>query len=437
MYEIGLDLRIKGGKIILIYRGRVYEIQSNPREPDIYICQNGKILQTVRCGFYTEQIEKMIMQDKEFKSVTGRMIGRELLSDVLACAIDDGRELLDFGYTENLGLQRNEKRNKSWERIDNLRKQVTAMVRKRLQSFEEANAKPKAPEKAPAQDTAKSSLITKCTLSVAREEKNPSDMITDGVLAYGVDVGRFLFNEGRIVVYAISDLPHIGASDSFMTYQITKDSYQLLLKMSEKNAIPQPAVPSTITDPCRLGFLCGESAYCKRNTFTLEDVDMNNVEFMNKFDNKSNKFFYRGEAEREFYLVFSTAHDLDEYYIRVGDEEGIEPEKPLGTIIVPKEYENCWITEHRYYLDWEVVVAPVEGKYIKGYNNPYWKLLKDNTNAEPSGYKHAIFLDPEGRVFATTPLTELVIAETLEEYLQMSEEKVKSMCYCSEMSRAR
>lgn len=437
MYEIGLDLRIIGGKIILIYRGRVFEIRSNPREPDIYICQNDKILQTVRCGFYTEQIENMIKRSKEFASVTGRMIGRELLSDVLACAIDDGRELLDFGYTEKLALQRSEKRHKSWERIDNLRKQVTAMIRQRLQSFEEANAKPKAPEKAPAQDTAKSALITKLTLTVAREEKNTSDMITDGVLAYGVNVGRFLFNEGRIVVYAISDLPHIGASDSFMTYQITKDSYQQLLKMSEKNAIPQPAVPATVTDPCRIEFLCGESAHCKRNTFTLEDVDMDNVELMNKYDSMSSKFFYRGETEREFYLVFSTAHDLDEYYIRVGDEEGIEPEKPLGTIIVPKEYENCWITERRYYLDWEVVVAPVAGKYIKGYNDPYWKLLKDNTNAELSGYKYALFLDPEGRVFATTPLTELVIAETFEEYQQMSEEEVESLCYRSEMSRAR
>lgn len=432
MYEPGLDLRIKGGKIVLSYRGKEYEIRSNPREGDIHICQNDEILHTVRCGFYKEQIEKMIMRDKEFKSVTGRMIGRELLSDVLACTIDDGRESLDFGFAESLALHRGEKRDENSERNYELRKEEF-VTRRREALGMEASKKPKAPE----QDAAKSALITKCTLSVAREEKNPSDMITDGVLAYGVDVGRFLFNEGRIIVYAISDLPHIGASDSFMTYQITKDSYQLLLKMSEKNAIPQPAVPATITDPCRLGFLCGESAYCKRNTFTLEDVDMNNVEFMNKFDNMSNKFFYRGEAEREFYLVFTTAHDLDEYYIRVGDEKGIEPEKPLGTILVPKEYENCWITEHRYYLDWEVVVVPVEGKYIKGYNYPYWKLLKDNTNAELSGYKHALFLDPEGRVFATTPLTELVIAETFEEYQQMSEEQVKSLCYRSEMSRAR
>ncbi len=430
MYEPGLDLRIKGGRIILSYRGHEYKICSNPREPDIYICQEDKILQTVRNGFYTEQIQKMIMRDKEFKSVTGKMIGRERLSDVLACAIDDGRESLTFDYLEAFALQRDKKRHNNWERNYELRKEEF-VTRRRETLGTATNETPKALE----QDTAKKALVTKMTNTVAREEKNPSDMITDGVLAYGVNVGRFLFNNGRAVVYAISDLPHIGASDVFMTYQITKDSYQLLLKMSEKNRIPTPAVPATITDACRIEFLCGESAYCKRYSFTLEDVDMDHVEFMNQYDVMSSKFFYRGEAEREFYLVFSTAHDLDEYYIRVGDEEGIEPEKPLGTIIVPKEYENCWIAQQRYYLDWEVIVAPVEGKHIKGYNDPYWKLLKDNTAAEMN--KHAIFLDPEGRVFATTPLTELVIAETLEEYQLMSEEAVRSMCYRSEMSRAR
>lgn len=308
MYEIGLDLRIKGGKIVLTYRGEEYVIRSNPREPDIYICQNDVILHTLRNGFFTEQIEKMIIRDKEFKSATGCMIGREQLSDILASTIDDGRDSLTFGYAEELGRQRSNKRHERWERNYQLRLEEETIRRKEVRGMK-TNEKPNVTNK-----------------------------------------------------YDYSS---------------------------------------------------------------------------NKFFYMSNLFFYRGEAEREFYLVFSTAHDLDEYYIRVGDEEGVEPEKPLGTIIVPKEYENCWITRQRYYLDWEVVVVPVEGRFIKGYNNPYWKLLKDNTNAEPSGYKYTLFQDPEGRVFATTPLTELVIADTLEEYQQMSEEKVRSMCYCSEMSRAR
>lgn len=430
MYEIGLDLRIKGGKIILHYQRQDYEIKSNPREPDIYICQNGKILQTVRCAFYIEQIAKMITRDKSFSSVTSRMINREMMSDILACAIDDGREILDCAYLERLALQRNQKREGNWELNDQIRKEIGA-IRRREEREAGTYEKPAAP------NPAKRSLITALTHSVTREEKRSSDMITDGVLAYGVNVGRFLFNEGKIVVYAISDLPHIGASDVFMTYQITKESYQLLLKMSEPHSIPTPAVPATFTDSCRLEFLCGESAHCKRNTFTLEDVDMNHVEFMNKYEHMSSKHFYHGEDERAFYLTFTMAHDLDEYYIRTGNEEGTEPEKPLGTIIVPKEYDNSWIASRRYYLDWEVVVVPVEGKYVKGYNYPYWKLLKDNTGAELSGYKHAIFQNPEGRIVATTPLTELDIAESLEDYLQMTDEEVESMCYRSEMSRAR
>lgn len=433
MYEIGLDLRIKGGKIVLTYRGEEFVIRTNPREPDIYICQNDEILHTLHNGFYAEQIEKMIIRDKEFMSATGRMIGRELLSDILACTIDDGRDSLTFDYAEELGCQRSNKRDERWERNYQLRLEEETIRRREARELR-TNEKPYA---AVSNAASKSSFITKVTHAVAREKKSPGDMIDDGVLAYGVNVGRFLFKEGQIVVYAISDLPHIGASDVIMTYQITKDSYQQLLKMSEKNAIPSPEVPATITDSHRIGFLCGESAYCKRNEFTLEDVDMNHVDFMNKYDYLSSKYFYHGEAEREFFLAFCASHDLDEYYIRVGDEEGLDPEKPLGTIIVPKEYENCWITRHRYYLDWEVVVAPVEGRFIKGYNYPYCKLLKDNTDAEQSSYKYAILQDAEGRIIATTPLTELVIAENLEEYQQMSEEQVRNMCYRSEMSRAR
>lgn len=432
MYEVGLDLRIKGGRIILRYNSQEYVICSNPREPDIYICQDDNTLHTVRCGFYTEQIQKMILRDKEFRSVTGRMIGRELLSDVLACTIDDGRSSLDFGYAERLALKRSEKRDMNWKRIDRERK-VERAIRRREISGKESNEN----QETPRQDTSKGSLITKLTHAVAREKRRPQDMITDGILAYGVDVGRFLFDGGKVVVYAISDFPHIGPSDVLMTYQITKESYVLLMKMSEKHSIPRPAVPATFTDSCRIGFLCGESAYCKRNTFTLDDVDMEHVEQIGKYGDMPRKHFFHGETEREFYLTFTMAHDLDEYYIRVGEEQCVEPEESLGTIIVAKEYENSWIASRRHYLDWEVVVVPVEGKYVKGFNYPYWKLLKDNTDAEPSGYKHAVFQDPEGRIVATTPLTELLIAETLQEYLLMSEEKVRKMCYCSEMSRAR
>lgn len=427
MHEFGLDIRIKEGKIILSYNLQEYEIRSNPREDDTWICQDDKILHVLRCGFNTSQIEKMILRDKEFKSITGRMIGRELLCDILACTIDDGRATLSFDYAEEAGCQRHNKRDEKWERRYQERIEEGLISRREAREM----GKYKNPQST-VQDAVK-----KLPWGAEREKKTPSDLITDGVLAYGVDVGRFLFQDGKMVVYAVTDLPHIAASDVLMVYQISKESYFKLLKMSLKNAIPAPAVPATITDACRIGFLCGESAYCKRNTFSLLDVDMAHVESIYEYDKMTNKYFYRGETEREFYLTFCMAHDSDEYFLRHRIKPGTEPEKPLGTIIVPKDYENCWIVEHRFYLDWEVVVAPVAGKYIKGYNYPYWKLLKDNTNAELSGYKYCIYQDPEGRIIAQTPLTEFELAKSIEEYEHMSEEKVRSLCYCSEMGRAK
>ena len=106
------------------------------------------------------------------------------------------------------------------------------------------------------------------------ESKSPSDMITDGVLACGVDVGRFVFEQAGGTVYVISDLPHIGPSDVFMIYQISKEDYRMLLEKSCRGRIPEPPVPAHLTDACRQRFLCGESAYCLRYECTLADVDL-------------------------------------------------------------------------------------------------------------------------------------------------------------------
>ena len=105
-------------------------------------------------------------------------------------------------------------------------------------------------------------------------KKKPKDMIQDGVLAYGVTIGRFIFEEEQKTVYAISDFPHIGGSDVLMCYQISREDYDRLLPMSKPHGIPVPEVSSEITDACHREFLCGESAYCKRNEFSLEDTDL-------------------------------------------------------------------------------------------------------------------------------------------------------------------
>ena len=105
------------------------------------------------------------------------------------------------------------------------------------------------------------------------ETKNTPDLITDGILAYGVTVGRFEFSKGKKTVYAITDLLHVGPSDATMVYQISKKDHDWLLRFSQPDRLPDPPYPSELTENYHSHFLCGESAYCKRNRFSLKDAD--------------------------------------------------------------------------------------------------------------------------------------------------------------------
>ena len=102
--------------------------------------------------------------------------------------------------------------------------------------------------------------------------KKVKDFITDGILSYGVSIGRFIFEKENITVYAITDLMHIGNSDAYMIYQITKQDYEKLLPRSKKNEIPILEVSKEETDKVHCEFLCGESVYCKRNSFSLKNI---------------------------------------------------------------------------------------------------------------------------------------------------------------------
>jgi len=108
----------------------------------------------------------------------------------------------------------------------------------------------------------------------AGEIKSCHDFIGDGVLAYGVDVGRIVFEKYGKVVYVLTDLPHIGASDVLICYQISREVYDSLLAMSQPHRIPDPPVSAMITNKYQDRFLCSESAYAKRAKFTLQDVDL-------------------------------------------------------------------------------------------------------------------------------------------------------------------
>lgn len=358
MYEVGLDIRIKQGKVILRYNTIEYEIRSHPNEPCTYICKDGTILHTLHNGFEVEQIEKMILRDKQFKSVTGKMIGYELLRDILASVIDDGRPDVSFDYAEQLGIHRGEKRQATQAHIDELHQK---------------------------------DMMERMTHRANENTKNVENVETPTVKDDGQERKR--------------------------------------------------PIDFNIVEACRKGFLCGESSNEKWNSFSLSQVEMNLTEAIQSGwmveNQRMKKYIYRGETERDFYLAFSKAHDLEEFHLRIGDEEAEKPDKPMGIIIVPKDYENEWIAKLDYYLDWLVMVAPVASQFVKGFSNPHWKVLKDNTNAESSGCKYVIYQNPEGKIVGDTPLTELDIADSLEEYEAMSAEEVESMCYRSEMSRAR
>ena len=106
------------------------------------------------------------------------------------------------------------------------------------------------------------------------EKKKVYDFITDGILSYGVEIGRFIFDEENIIVYSISDIIHVGASDVYMYYQISKEDYDKLLSISSLDGIPKNEVSKDITDKYHNIFLCGESSSCKRNEFTLDNVNL-------------------------------------------------------------------------------------------------------------------------------------------------------------------
>lgn len=111
-----------------------------------------------------------------------------------------------------------------------------------------------------------------------KEEKRPADLLSDGALAYGTVLGRFVFEEERRIVYAVSELMHIAGADVSMVYQISKQDYLRLKEMSAVDQLPEIEVPIETIEECHCNFLCGESAYCIRNRCTLEDTDLSLTE---------------------------------------------------------------------------------------------------------------------------------------------------------------
>ncbi|MBQ6655610.1 MAG: hypothetical protein IJM79_08845 [Erysipelotrichaceae bacterium] len=106
-----------------------------------------------------------------------------------------------------------------------------------------------------------------------RETKKPDEYISDGVLAYGAEVGHYLFEKSGRTVYVLARLEHIGPSDVLMVYQISPSDYRCLTALSQPRGIPEPPVDEQVIESCLRNFLCGQSAYCVRSECSLPDAD--------------------------------------------------------------------------------------------------------------------------------------------------------------------
>ena len=117
------------------------------------------------------------------------------------------------------------------------------------------------------------------------EKKRTKDFISSGVLAWGVLIGKFVFEEDGVEVYAITECLHIRGSDVYSFAQISVDDYEKLLPESKVKGIPNSSIPENKLQSYKRRFLCGESEDWK-NEFSLEDVDMS---FVRKTKNRSNQ----------------------------------------------------------------------------------------------------------------------------------------------------
>lgn len=299
------------------------------------------------------------------------------------------------------------------------------------------------------------------------EKKCPHDFITDGILNYGVDVGRFVFDDENTTVYAVSDLPHISASDAFTLYQISPEDYKKLLKFSLPDRIPSPPVSKSITDKYQRDFLCGESAYQARYYFRLRDADKRFI-----VKNQPNV------AVMNFCPQCGKKNDGDKFCRNCGTKL-IKKDKKMKILKITGTSCTC-----KFHLEGGEIVSAssefkgqksgvYEGQYVyknslrfSSTNKPlneaqteelvkaYEAFAKErNSNfeivffedAEPRliesgeymGVSGLIYEQADGTIVASTLCSECKIADSLEEFKSIPREKLEKMVYSSEMSAAR
>jgi len=67
-----------------------------------------------------------------------------------------------------------------------------------------------------------------------------------------------------------------------------------------------------------------------------------------------NQYIYNGQSEKAFYNEFVHNVRCNHMTDPSDDSNVIEP---IGVIIVPKDFDTCWIATRHYYLGWKIVIA--------------------------------------------------------------------------------
>lgn len=149
------------------------------------------------------------------------------------------------------------------------------------------------------------------------------------------------------------------------------------------------------------------------------------------------QYIYRGETERAFELAMIRAVGIENVWYREGEEAGTEPDEPLGVILVAKDYDDSWIASRRFFLDWEIVHAPVAAKCVKGFDDPHWSVIGERINDDDCGGSYILYQSPTGEIVAETLSSEFVIAPSPEAFRAMTEEEVARICRARETGAAR
>lgn len=174
------------------------------------------------------------------------------------------------------------------------------------------------------------------------DKRKSYDFISDGKLAYGVEIGRFILDNK--IVYALSDLMHVSGSDVSMFYQLRKNDYDKLYLLASKGYVPDPPVSREITDKYHNIFLCGESAHAKRNGFTLKDVAINFTEdYLNSVTIKQNdnEIVIKGNKsdllELSGYIKRVAESDSEKDHIHIDDLTIVSEESDIKNLVIEKE----------------------------------------------------------------------------------------------------